>query len=248
MQCKAKRILIAAADPNARMCYAYYCTRAGWDVRTSGDGREVLNMLQELPTDVLLCQLPLKVYDGLEVLRRIPESGLYLCPGIVMLLHPGMERFDGRASELGARICLSNHADMQEICDACANITSDDRLYALRGRGMKIRQLLLQLGFPATHVGTGYLETALAYTVSDGRLLRDLAHGLYPLTAAKHETDAARVERGIRHAIEAAWGSGSVEEQYALFENTIDEKRGKPTNAGMIARATEVLRVKEATV
>ena len=30
------------------------------------------------------------------------------------------------------------------------------------------------------------------------------------------------------------------------FENTIDEKRGKPTNGGMIARATEVLRAKEA--
>lgn len=242
----AKRLLVAAADPVARMRYAGGMSKLGWEVRTTGDGREALEMLCQMPTDALACQFPLKVYDGLEVLHRIPKMGMYLCPGVVMLVHPGMEPFSARAMELGARTCLSTHADMQEISDACANITPEDRLYASRERGSDIENLLERLGFPAGHAGTRFLETALRYTIADSRLIKDLSHHLYPLAAAKNDADAAQVERGIRHAIEAAWDSGRVEEQYALFENTIDEKRGKPTNAGMIARATEILRVKEA--
>ena len=51
------------------------------------------------------------------------------------------------------------------------------------------------------------------------------------------------VERLIRHAIESAWLRGDMEQQYALFGNTVDEQRGKPTNGEFIARVTEALRL-----
>lgn len=248
MQKAATRVLVAMADPYTRMCYAREFTESGWDVHTSGDGREALAMLRELPSDALVLQLPLKVYDGLEVLRRIPEAGLYTCPGIVMSIHPGMERYGEEALRFGAAVCLGAHTDAREVIAACANIRPQDRLYASAGRKDDIRDLLDSLAFPREHPGTGVLEAALSWTLSDGRLLNDLAHRLYPLVAATQDMSAAQVERSIRHAIEAAWSRGYIEEQYALFENTIDEKRGKPTNGGMLARATEFLRAKEGAV
>lgn len=244
----AGRALVAMSDPETRMRCARAFTEAEWDVQTTGDGREALRILHEHPSDALVLQLPLKVYDGLEVLRRIPLCGLYLVPGVVASLHPGMEQYAQRAKELGAAVCLDSRADLQEIIDACANIKAEDRLYASAGREEEIHRLMTSLAFDCEHAGTAYLETALLYALSDGRMLRDLAHRLYPAAAKRHGVKPEQVERGIRHAIERAWSRGSVEKQYALFENTIDEKRGKPTNGGMIARATELLRAKEGTV
>lgn len=248
MQRSPYRAVAAAADPYARMELTRAFTQAGWEIRTSGDGRETLELLRVFPADALVLQIPLKVYDGLEVLRRIPHEGLYVCPGVVLSVHPGMESYAQKAMQLGAAVSLSNRAPLQEFVDACANINAQDRLYASSGRSAEIRRLLNRLSFPMQHVGTACLETAVVYALSDGRLLKDMAHLLYPLVAKRHEMDAAQAERSIRHAIEKAWTGGSAEEQYALFENTIDERRGKPTNGGMIARAADLLRNKEETV
>ena len=248
MQGKPGRVLAALADPNARMACARAFTDAGWEALTTGDGREAIELLRAYPTDALVLQFPLKVYDGLEVLRRIPREGLYVAPGVVLSVHAGMEGYAQRAMEMGAARSLGNRAPLQEFIQACANINAQDRLYAAYGREAQIDRLLDKLSFPKGHAGTEYLKTALEYALSDGRLLRDLSHGLYPLTGARHGAQAQQVERGIRHAIEKAWMSGPAELQYALFENTIDERRGKPTNAGMIARAAELMRKKEGIV
>ncbi len=242
-----KRVLIAVSDPNARMRFTGHFAQEGWDVRSTSDAHEALWMLYEYPTDVLLSQIPLRNYDAFELLERIARVSMFVSPGVVMLLHPGYWRFEGRLRSLGAANCVSNHAPLQEIEAACANITVEDRLYASSTRENAIRTLLAQLNFSPAHRGTQYLETAIRYTLCDGRLLRDFAHRLYPIIAQKFGVNAGQVERGIRHAIENAWSGGSVDVQYKLFENTIDEKRGKPTNGAMIARATEALRAKEAT-
>ena len=60
---------------------------------------------------------------------------------------------------------------------------------------------------------------------------------------ARGSGDRERDERLVRHAIETAWLKGDMERQYALFGNTVDEKRGKPTNSEFIARVTEALRL-----
>lgn len=243
-----KRVLIAMADPLTRMNCAAAFVQAQWEVNATGDGREALRILREQPSDAMVLQLPLKVYDGLEVLRRIPLCGLYVCPGVVLSVHKGMENYAEKARQLGAAICIDSHAALQEIVEACANIKTEDRLYGCTGRSDDIKTLLGRMAFSAGHAGTQYLAKAIGYVLCDGRLMRDLAHGLYPLIAAEFGVEAANVERGIRHAIERAWSDGIADDQYALFENTIDEKRGKPTNGGMIARAAEILRAKEATL
>lgn len=242
------RALAALADPAARMEMARAFTDAGWDVLTTGDGREAIELLREYATDALVLQMPLKVYDGLEVLRRIPLEGLQTAPGVVLSVHEGLQGFVQRAMDLGAARALGNRADMQEFVQACANIRIEDRMYAAAGKRERIEKLLKRLSFPAESAGYAYCISALEFVLADGRLLRDMAHGLYPLVGKRHAVDGAHVERGIRHAIEKAWSGGAAEVQYALFENTIDEKRGKPTNAGLIARAAEILRKKEGTV
>ena len=97
MQKAQKRVLVAMADPLTRMNCAAAFVQAQWEVNTTGDGREALRILNDQPTDAMVLQLPLKVYDGLEVLRRIPLCGLYVCPGAVLSVHKGMEKYAEKA-------------------------------------------------------------------------------------------------------------------------------------------------------
>ena len=58
---------------------------------------------------------------------------------------------------------------------------------------------------------------------------------LYPTIAKRFQTTPSRVERAIRHAIEVAWGRGSLEVIDELFGYTISTGKGKPTNSEFIA-------------
>lgn len=97
-----------------------------------------------------------------------------------------------------------------------------------------ISQRLDKLGVRKELTGHKYLIAAIV-------LQSTLVHvpepiKLYEKIAKYYETNAASVEKAIRYAIEAAWTFGDIEYQHAVFGMSIDEERGKPTNAEFIAR------------
>ena len=241
----AQRVLIAAADPAERMRLSGILSEGGFMSSSCADGREIADMLRATRSGILLTQLTLRAADAISVLRALHAERLPITPAAIVLAHAGMEPFAREALDAGACRVLPSRSAREEIQAACRGVTPEDRLYGVRGRERDIASLLGEMGFPEEHLGTLCLQTALLYTLSDDRLLKDLAHGLYPIVARVRGTDPSRVERSIRHAIEASAASGQYERQYAIFGNTIDEKRGKPTNGGMLARATEYLRAKE---
>ena len=53
--------------------------------------------------------------------------------------------------------------------------------------------------------------------------------------AKKFNSNASRVERAIRHAIEIAWYRGNVECIDEIFGYTISADKAKPTNSEFIA-------------
>ena len=66
--------------------------------------------------------------------------------------------------------------------------------------------------------------------------------GLYPQIAAKFDTTASRVERGIRHLIEVTWTRADMDILCGYFGNTVSPDRGKPTNGEFITRIANVVR------
>ena len=240
----ASRVLIAAADPAERMRLAAILSEGGFSSSSCSDGLEAIPLLRATRSEILLTKMVLRSADAISVLRAIPGERMPITPAVIVLAHAGMEPFAREAREAGACAVLSSRTEAVDILSACRAVSPQDRLYSVRGRETDIGLLLSQMGFPDAHLGTWCLRTALMYTLSDERLCKDLSHRLYPLVARDRGIDPARVERSIRPAIAAA-ASGRYERQYAIFGNTIDEKRGKPTNGGMLARATEYLREKE---
>ena len=120
-------------------------------------------------------------------------------------------------------------------------------LRELMGRSPKdpealVRNVLLELGTPDHLVGHPYVVEAVLLVVENRNYINNISFGLYPQIAAKFDTTASRVERGIRHLIELTWIRGDMDILCSFFGNTVNPDRGKPTNGEFIARLANIVR------
>ena len=104
-----------------------------------------------------------------------------------------------------------------------------------------VRQILLELVTPDHLVGHPFVVEAVLMAVENRYYINNITFGLYPQIAAKFDTTATRVERGIRHLIEVTWIRGDMDILCRYFGNTIDPDRGKPTNGEFIARLANIV-------
>ncbi len=103
-----------------------------------------------------------------------------------------------------------------------------------------IYELLLHVGVPANVKGFRYLHDAIDMTITNG-MLPKITKTLYPSIADNHGDTPVRVERAMRHAIEAAFGRNGVNISEEFFKNSIDPFKDKPTNGEFIAMMGLVL-------
>ena len=99
---------------------------------------------------------------------------------------------------------------------------------------LKISDMLKDLGISPSLLGYHYLMSSVQETLKDRSLMCAITYGMYPLVAEQFNTTRSRVERAIRHAIEAGWEKGNMETQMRLFGYTVDMNRCKPTNGEFI--------------
>ena len=87
------------------------------------------------------------------------------------------------------------------------------------------------------------LNISVTMAVQDMDILNSITKQLYPSIAEEYGTTSSRVERAIRHAIEVAWGRGSMDTINDLFGYTINAGKGKPTNSEFIALIADKIRL-----
>ncbi len=97
-----------------------------------------------------------------------------------------------------------------------------------------ISDKLERLGVKKELAGHWYLIAAIAMQSATRFVPEPLK--LYDNIADYYDTTPAAVEKAIRYAIETAWTEGDIEYQHEFFGMSIDEDKGKPTNAEFIAR------------
>jgi two-component system response regulator (stage 0 sporulation protein A) len=112
----------------------------------------------------------------------------------------------------------------------------------------EIRKILLEIGIPDRLSGHRYVMEAVRLVVADEEYIRSITKLLYPSVAEKFDSTSSKVERAIRHCIEAAWDRGDLRVLDKYFGNTIDRYSGRPTVGEFIARIANVVaqRQKEA--
>lgn len=109
----------------------------------------------------------------------------------------------------------------------------------------EITDILHEIGVPAHIKGYQYLRDAILLSVHDPEMLNSITKQLYPTIARQNQTTSSRVERAIRHAIEVAWGRGSIDAISEMFGYTINTGKGKPTNSEFIALITDKIRLEK---
>lgn len=109
-------------------------------------------------------------------------------------------------------------------------------------REERTRYHLMILGVQQNIKGYRYLEWILPKVSEKPDLIDLITKNIYPMIAKEFDTTPQKVERAIRHSIEAAWDRGDIEIQQKYFGNTISREKGKPTNGEFIANIGNLIK------
>lgn len=222
------------------------------------DGRECINLLDELEPDILILDIIMPHIDGLAVLQKLREKD-GKTPNIIMLTAFGQEEVMRKAVEYGASYFILKPFDFDNLVNKIREVYVQNnnqnnliKTSAEVTRPVKkekdnietnITNIMHDIGVPAHIKGYLYLREAITMVYHDIELLGSITKILYPDIAKKFNTTASRVERAIRHAIEVAWNRGNIDSITELFGYTINVSKAKPTNSEFIAMVADKLRL-----
>lgn len=237
-------------------------SEAGLSVIGRADnGKDAIDMIKDTQPDVVLLDLVMPQMDGITVVKNIKKkTSMLKNPAFIILSAVGGEQMTEEAFQAGANYFLMKPFDKDilvnkirrigkrpvrpvpgKVLEAPLKAATPEEAAMNREEYMKehletdITKMLHELGIPAHIKGYQYLRDAISMVVRDREMMEAVTKILYPEIAKKNYTSSSRVERAIRHAIEVAWGRGSLEVIDELFGYTISTGKGKPTNSEFIA-------------
>lgn len=237
-------------------------SEAGLSVIGRADnGKDAIDMIKDTQPDVVLLGLVMPQMDGITVVENIKKkTSMLKNPAFIILSAVGGEQMTEEAFQAGANYFLMKPFDKDilvnkirrigkrpvrpvpgKVLEAPLKAATPEEAAMNREEYMKehletdITKMLHELGIPAHIKGYQYLRDAISMVVRDREMMEAVTKILYPEIAKKNYTSSSRVERAIRHAIEVAWGRGSLEVIDELFGYTISTGKGKPTNSEFIA-------------
>lgn len=256
-------VLIADANEDYRMLMSDVIAKEG-DLSLCAaacDGLEALEFASKFRPDVILLDLVLPKLDGMEVLRRLPGTGVG--SGVIVVSGFVNEKIISQCSELGAYYFMPKPCDIPTLLTRIREVNG----FAHNAVGMLtmnrsgvpasraepsleavVTDIIHEIGVPAHIKGYQYLREAIILTIQDMDIINAVTKVLYPEVAKKFNTTPSRVERAIRHAIEVAWDRGDIETLQKFFGYTVSNIKGKPTNSEFIAMIADCLslRMKQA--
>ena len=203
-------------------------------------GVEGLSLLRALQPRLAVVAAAMPGMDGVAFVRRARTLRLIVQPDVLLLKPPGLRLPDSQALAVLGAATLDMPADARRLGIALEALARRPRTLPPE-KAARLDALLNALGVPR-HAGRDCLALAVALVWHDAGRLGSLKDGIYPELARQTGLTPAQAERAMRHAIEAAWRSGEIEQQHRIFGDTIDAKRGKPTCGEMIAQLAEELR------
>lgn len=253
------KISVGLVDDNkelVQLMEEYFEEQADIEViGTAYNGRDCLNMLEDLEPDVLVLDIIMPHIDGLAVLNTIREMERKNKPNVIMLTAFGQEEVMKKAVDLGASYFILKPFDLDNLAEQIRQVNGSsvfipDSSNKVSKKERKkhdleanITNIIHEIGVPAHIKGYMYLREAITMVYNDIELLGSITKVLYPDIAKKFNTTASRVERAIRHAIEVAWSRGNIDSISALFGYTVSISKAKPTNSEFIAMVADKLRL-----
>ena len=206
-------------------------------VGQTGEGGELLRMVEQCRPDVVIMDLMLAEMDGLEVLEQLPQPR----PRVLVLSAFTSPSLAEEVASRGGDYCMLKPCRLSAVLERARQLAWGHSAQAVveeehaRGLERRVTAIIHDIGVPAHIKGYQYLREAITLAVADMEIINAVTKVLYPEVAKKYGTTASRVERAIRHAIEVAWDRGDLETLQKYFGYTVSNAKGKPTNSEFIA-------------
>lgn len=224
-----------------------------------GDGQQVLEALISERVDILLMDTILPKLDGLAVLAKMRQVELVKRPMVFITSIFVTEQLLFEFQKFGVIYCFAKPVSAINVVQQVVQFAKiptrkkrDEYIYeqylpnASKARlREEITKQIRAIGVPAHLKGYHYLRSAIQVLVeSEEPSNIAITKDVYPLVATECGTRAMLVERAIRNAIEVAWIRGDADIISEYFGYTVNDNKGKPTNAEFIAMIADRVRMK----
>lgn len=166
-----EKILIVDDNAELLKLLKHYCVfSAGFEVKTAADGRTAFEMLNEELPDLMLTDLNMPQWNGIDLLKAIRDAGISI-PVIVMTVH-GSERLVAEVFRLGIRDYLMKPFTLEEVSQAINRALTQVRLIQEKE---KLEKELLEVNATRQTVITlaHYINNSLMVVKSGLELIRE---------------------------------------------------------------------------
>ncbi len=110
-----KRVLIADDEPNIVTSLEFLMEANGYAVRTSRDGQDALEQVEEFAPDLILLDVMMPVRNGFEVCQRIRQNHDWRHIKIVMITAKGRDTEAAKGLALGADAYITKPFSNKEM-------------------------------------------------------------------------------------------------------------------------------------
>ena len=111
----SRKILVADDEPNIVTALEFLLERAGYEVRTAGNGDEALGAITKDPPDLVLLDIMMPVKSGYEVCKRIRDQPEWGKVKVVMLSAKGRDAEVTKGLAMGADLYVTKPFSTREL-------------------------------------------------------------------------------------------------------------------------------------
>lgn len=231
----SKSALIAFSDINKARAVSEMCRKTGiFVIREAGNAREVMSSLSSAQPDYVFVDILLPYLPVGGMTEGIYKASLYKRPKVMYFVPEGATGLMKDAYHPSVMVPKNE----EELLNACRMLESHA---VLKEDELRAEAILSGMGFQDVPARK-YLSYACAMCAGDAALARKLKKEILPSVAGAFSVTPVQADNSMRRLIDKAFLTGNIDMQYAVFQNTIDDMRGKPTLSQLIALVGEIVR------
>lgn len=195
-------------------------------IKVATDGKETLDIIKKQRIDILLLDLNMPIYSGLEIIDIIHTLKLYCIPNIIVIsgdseMLPELIK----SQKVNYFLAKNSFNFVERLNRLLSDIVMDNDYYHTN---QFILSELHSIGLSLKLNGTKYLLESIYYIYSSNNyeLIDNLEKNVYQVLAKQHHTTASNIKSNILKSINSMYLSTDIEKikEYFSFDDDI-----KPT-------------------
>lgn len=120
-----RHVLLIEDEPNIIEAIRFLLSRDGWRVDTHADGRDAVDVIQQLAPDLVILDLMLPGRSGLEVLSDLRQISELQSLPVLMLTARGQSRDRDMAERAGVSRFMTKPFSNAEVLDAVRDLVTE---------------------------------------------------------------------------------------------------------------------------